>query len=253
MGLVVTTVAMGCHEKSIVPQKEVPAVEKPLACPTDMTTVGDSCVDVYEAYVVELLPGGRERSHSPYVGVEGLVVRARNEKGKIPQGYISQVQSAAACREAGKRLCQAEEFERACGADRKSSYPYGGQVRVAGYCNEGTGSGMSHFFGDDPKHWTYENFNDPRLNQEPDGLAASGSFEKCVSPSGVHDCVGNLHEWGADLPDEEGHGRFRGGFYGDAEENGHGCRYVTSAHDPNYHDYSTGFRCCANVAIIPPR
>ena len=43
------------------------------------------------------------------------------------------------------------------------------------------------------------------------------------------------------------HGRFRGGWYGDAENNGPGCTYVTSAHEPTYHDYSTGFRCCADA------
>jgi hypothetical protein len=59
-----------------------------------------------------------------------------------------------------------------------------------------------------------------------------------------------MHEWGADSPDAKGHGRFRGGFYGDAETNGHGCNYVTGAHEPTYHDYSTGFRCCADLA--PP-
>jgi hypothetical protein len=58
--------------------------------------------------------------------------------------------------------------------------------------------------------------------------------------------MGNLHEWGSDPADSEGHGRFRGGFYGDAEENGPGCLYVTSAHELAYHDYSTGFRCCAD-------
>ena len=52
----------------------------------------------------------------------------------------------------------------------------------------------------------------------------------------------------SDAPDVKGHGRFRGGFYGDAEINGPGCLYVTSAHDPTYHDYSTGFRCCTRAA-----
>ena len=36
--------------------------------------------------------------------------------------------------------------------------------------------------------------------------------------------------------------------YGDAEQNGPGCHYVTSAHEITYHDYSTGFRCCADAA-----
>jgi len=44
-----------------------------------------------------------------------------------------------------------------------------------------------------------------------------------------------------------GHGYFRGGFYGDAEINGAGCNYVTTAHAAVYHDYSTGFRCCRDA------
>jgi hypothetical protein len=27
-------------------------------------------------------------------------------------------------------------------------------------------------------------------------------------------------------------------------QNGEGCTYATSAHAFDYHDYSTGFRCC---------
>ena len=105
---------------------------------------------------------------------------------------------------------------------------------------------MIRFFGPNPRRWTFANLNDPRLNQAEGGLAKSGQYAKCVSKLGVHDCVGNLHDWGSDPPDALGLGRFRGGFYGDAEVNGHGCKYVTRAHGPTYHDYSTGFRCCAD-------
>jgi sulfatase modifying factor 1 len=221
---------------------------RPLTCPPDMAQIGAYCMDHYEAYVVEVLPGGRERAHSPFDVVEGLDVRAKNAKGVIPQAYISQVQAAGACASAGKRLCTETEFHTACsGGDPVNYYPYGGQVRMPGYCNEGKGSSMVRFFGDDPQQWTYAEFNDPRLNQAEGGLAPAGRYERCVSPFGVHDCVGNLHEWGADPADEKGHGRFRGGFYGDAENNGHGCRYVTHAHEPTYHDYSTGFRCCEDA------
>jgi sulfatase modifying factor 1 len=208
------------------------------------------CVDPYEASVVEVGSDGKERPHSPYLGVEALVVRAKSKKGVVPQAYISQIQSAAACANVGKRLCAAVEFETACsGGDPANYYPYGGQVRMPGYCNEGKGSSMVRYFGADPMRWTYEAFNDPRLNQASGGLAPTGSFEKCVSPFGIHDCVGNLHEWGSDPADEQGRSRFRGGFYGDAENNGHGCHYVTHAHGPGYHDYSTGFRCCADARV----
>ncbi len=220
----------------------------PSRCPPEMAPVGKYCIDRYEAYVVEILSGGRERPHSPYAVVDGLEVRAKSAKGVIPQAYISQVQAARACANAGKRLCSELEFRTACsGGDPANDYPYGGQVRMPGYCNEGKGSSMVRLFGNDPLQWTSEEFNDPRLNQWDGGLAATGSYEKCVSPFGVHDCVGNLHEWGADPADESGRARFRGGFYGDAEINGQGCRYVTRAHGPMYHDYSTGFRCCGDA------
>ena len=44
--------------------------------------------------------------------------------------------------------------------------------------------------------------------------------------------VGNLHEWIED-PD----GTFKGGFYVDAERNGPGCLYTTTAHAGTYRDY----------------
>jgi len=214
-----------------------------------MASPGDFCVDRWEDYVVELDARGGEHPHSPYEPVEGLVVRARTAAGLVPQGYISQVQARRACENAGKRLCTAIEFRTACrGSSADALYPYGGRRRVAGYCNEGKGSMVPLLYGADPSRWTYAAFNDPRLNQLPGGLAPTGSYPHCESQAGVWDCVGNLHEWGSDVPDATGHSRFRGGFYGDAEANGPGCLYVTSAHEPTYHDYSTGFRCCADSA-----
>jgi formylglycine-generating enzyme required for sulfatase activity len=206
----------------------------------------DFCVDRYEASTLELSDGG-PRPHSPFLVVTGLVVQAVSLAAVPPQGYISQVEATAACARAGKRLCSAGEFAQFCrGPDATNFYPYGGETRIAGACNEGKGSSVARFFGSDPTKWTYAEFNDPRLNQWDGGLAPTGSYPKCVSPWGVYDCVGNLHEWGSDAADANGHGRFRGGFYGDAELNGPGCRYVTSAHELTYHDYSTGFRCCAD-------
>jgi hypothetical protein len=221
-------------------------------CPALMAYVplgadGGVCVDRYEAYVVEIDATGAEQPHSPYLVVAGLTIRAKVAPNVTPQGYISQVQAAQACQNAGKRLCNATEFANACrGANPVNWYPYGGETKKPGYCNEGKGSSMARFFGTDPNQWTYAEFNDPRLNQWDGGLANGGAYYRCVSPYGIYDCVGNLHEWGSDPADSKGHGRFRGGFYGDAEINGHGCLYVTSAHELTYHDYSTGFRCCAD-------
>jgi sulfatase modifying factor 1 len=232
----------------------VPIVLRPAAtCPDEamVRLAGGAsayCIDRWEAYVVELDAQGLEHPHSPYAVVDGLNVRAKSAPGVVPQGYISQVQATLACGNAGKRLCSADEFHLACeGPDATNWYPYGGETHIAGYCNEGKGSMVPVYYGSDPQTWTYADFNDPRLNQIDGGLAPTASYPHCESPAGLFDCVGNLHEWGSDPADANGHGRFRGGFYGDAEINGHGCLYVTSAHELAYHDYSTGFRCCADA------
>ena len=217
-------------------------------CLEGQVLVSTFCIDRYEAYLVEVDEQGREHPHSPYDTIGSLHVRAKVAKGAVPQAYISQVQARAACADAGKRLCKAEEYICACrGPGKNDFYPYGGMQRRAGNCNEGKGSFVALAFGSDFSKLTYEQFNDPKLDQMPGGLAKAGSFPRRESPDHVFDLVGNLHEW----VDEEsdGHGRFRGGFYGDAENNGPGCTYVTTAHEPTYHDYSTGFRCCADPSV----
>jgi hypothetical protein len=231
----------------------VPIVVRPRCPDRAMVLIGAFCIDRWEDYVVELDAQGTEHTHSPYEPVDGLTVRAKSAPHQVPQGYISQVQAGGACAQAGKRLCTAAEFRVACsGADGDNWYPYGGQMHVPGDCNEGKGSMMPTFYGNDPSTWTFADFNDPRLNQVDGGLAPTASYPRCQSPYGIFDCVGNLHEWSAEPADANGHGRFRGGFYGDAEINGHGCLYVTSAHEPTYHDYSTGFRCCADAEDTTP-
>ncbi len=217
------------------------------ACTEGMAHIGHYCMDRYEAYVVELDETGHEQPHSPYTPVDGLRVRAKVAGGVVPQGYISQVQAASACQTAGKRLCTASEFSLACrGPDHNAAYPYGGSLHQRGKCNEGKGSAVQAVFG---MGVPYDKslMNDPRLNRWPGGLAKTGSYAGSVSPYGVYDLVGNLHEWGAEVA-PNGHGYFRGGYYGDAELNGPGCNYVTTAHAAIYHDYSTGFRCCQDEA-----
>ena len=218
----------------------------PSACPAGMAHVGGYCIDRYEAYVVELDATGGELSHSPYLPVDGLKIRAKVAEGVVPQGYISQVQARSACQNAGKRLCSAPEFSLACrGPNHSATYPYGGTHRQPGKCNEGKGSAVTAVFGQGAP-FDRQLMNDARLNRWPGGLAKTGAYSASVSPYGVFDLVGNLHEWGAEVA-ANGHGAFRGGFYGDAEVNGRGCNYVTTAHAAAYHDYSTGFRCCRDA------
>jgi len=224
------------------------AVSPRPSCPPEMAHVEAFCVDRWEAHVVELDSSGGEHPHSPYDLVAGRHVRAKSAPGVVPQGYVSQIEARDACNAASKRLCAQTEFVRACrGPGDASFYPYGGRVHRANVCNEGKFSAVTMMFGRNPSLWSYANFNDPRLNQLAGGLAPTGAFEGCVTPDGVYDMVGNLHEWVESSPDKHLHVRFRGGSYGDAEQNGPGCLYVTSAHEQEYHDYSTGFRCCRDA------
>lgn len=94
----------------------------------------------------------------------------------------------------------------------------------------------------EPSVWTQ--LNDPRLGQVEGALAKTGSHEACTSGYGALDMMGNLHEWVKTDPTLP-HGTFAGGYYLDTSLNGDGCQYRTTAHAHDYHDYSTGFRCCA--------
>ncbi len=218
-------------------------------CPAEMALVdGRVCVDRWEASLVERLGAGRERAWSPFEAVDGHdgTVRAVSLPGVVPQGYISGEQARLACEISGKRLCSAEEWERACRGPRDTRFPYGNERRRLA-CNDDVRSvhpvaeaGLQS--GLDPQRWWSEGMNDPLINQLAGALLATGVRAECTNEHGVYDMVGNLHEW-IDDPS----GTFRGGFYMDTALNGEGCAYETVAHDFRYHDYSTGFRCCMDA------
>ena len=229
-----------------------PAAQNGL-CPPDMSSIDDRyCIDRYEASLVEILPNGDERPWSPYEAIDHHVVngrlpivRAVNAFGGVPQAYISEVQAKTACERSGKRLCKATEWKRACMGPQKTLYPYGNQ-NEPGRCNDQGRSPMAVVFGlgggTKPSLWT-PHMNDPALNHLAGTVAKSGSHAGCTNDYGVYDMVGNVHEW-VDDPN----GTFLGGFYLDTHQLGDGCNYRTPGHDIYYHDYSTGFRCCADVA-----
>ncbi len=219
-------------------------------CPTGMAIIsgaagfGAFCVDRYEASLVEILPNGDERPFDSFHTVENHIVRAVSERGVFPHGYISEVQAKDACARSGKRLCKADEWRKACMGPGRSTFGYG-DTRRSGKCNDHGTSPMISVMQlrvDRPQTWTYDKMNDPRLNQAPSTLARTGEHTGCTNGYGVYDMVGNLHEW---VDDPEG--TFQGGYYLDTHVNGDGCTYRTVAHGPAYHDYSTGFRCCADA------
>lgn len=86
-------------------------------CPAGMAPVTGKprvCIDRWEAHLVELLDDGTEHTWSPYFNPGPLRVPAKSAPGAIPQAYVSQVQSGAACTAASKRLCKDDERVAAC-------------------------------------------------------------------------------------------------------------------------------------------
>ena len=215
-------------------------------CPDGMVPVDSFCIDRYEAALIDDSPGNTSAPWSPYFNPGTTPVHAVSARFAVPQGYISQVQAGAACAAAGKRLCTDSEWLRACRGPDATTYPFGNDY-VAGTCNDTRAvNPVVELHGSDSSQWTFADFNDPCLDQLPQGLTRAGNWPACVSAEGVYDLMGNLLEWTADPA-----GTFRGGDYVNSTINGNGCLYVTTAHDALYHDYSTGFRCCSDAPPAP--
>jgi hypothetical protein len=227
-----------------VAEGSLPAPKPAGKCPPEMALVaGRFCVDRWEGTIVLREPNGTETPHSPYVPPPpDRVAVARSVAGVVPQAYISARQAEEACRAAGKRLCQPVEWRVACGGSEGTAFPYG-PTRAPGKCHDSGASPMLAFHAATMKRgWGPTELNDPRNNQLEGTVAKTGAFPDCVTDLGVHDMVGNLHEWTADP-----NGTFQGGYWLDTAQHGDGCAYRTIAHGFGYKDYSTGFRCCADL------
>jgi formylglycine-generating enzyme len=206
-------------------------------CLRGMVSLGSFCIDRFEASLVDEMGG----SLSPYQNPGATLAFAVSIAGAIPQGYISGDQAADACAAAGKRLCTDDEWLAACRGPDEHVYPYGDALEL-GRCNDhrAVHPAVELFMTEDPS--IYSMLDDACLNQLEDSLAPTGAFAGCVTDAGAFDLMGNLHEWMSDPA-----GTFRGGFYVDTMINGPGCLYVTTAHNTAHWDYSTGFRCCAEL------
>ncbi|PKN45427.1 MAG: hypothetical protein CVU63_08900 [Deltaproteobacteria bacterium HGW-Deltaproteobacteria-20] len=173
--------------------------------------------------------------------------RAVSAPDVVPQGYTPGFVADPACREAGKRLCREQEWVLACKGEKGTKHPYGDRYQQ-GRCNV--------FRQDHPGRILHGNWSvglsDPRLNLVEDDsgplLRATGGTPSCKSVWGqdaILDMVGNLDEWVDDPV-----GVFVGGFYSRSTRNG--CEARVGSHPAAYFDYSTGFRCCADLVGAPP-
>lgn len=229
----------GVCDPNASPEPNVGLVEAPGTggCPPGMALVETFCVDVFEASLVH---AQTSEPMSPFQNPGVTLARAVSIAGAVPQGYINQIEADDACTNAGKRLCTDDEWLRACRGPDDFTYPYG-DVLELGVCNDHRAVHPAiEYFGTNAA-WIWSELGNACLDQLPDSLDPSGTNPGCVTADGLYDMMGNLHEWTADPA-----GTFRGGYFVDTVMNGHGCLYVTTAHDVSHWDYSTGFRCCAD-------
>jgi formylglycine-generating enzyme required for sulfatase activity len=247
--------------------RPVPASAGPRdLCPPEMAFSEGFCMDRFEGRLLERGADGALSPFPPFARPKQGTFVAESRAGVRPQAYISQLEAARACENAGKRLCKLNEWYRACRGEHDTRYPYGAAY-VRGRCNVGKPHLLTLLHGSDPNAWSYEKaFNDPELDRRPGFLAETAEYSGCVSSAGIFDLVGNLHEWVADRVDasiaeklplqagirariahNRGKGVFMGGFFSTTNEHGKGCEFVTMAHEASYHDYSTGFRCCKDL------
>jgi hypothetical protein len=242
-------IALGARNWSEYAEEQLGSPMPGAVCPPEMANVDDRfCIDRWEGTLVEMLSDGREVPWPPFGALpeEGHSLRAVSAAKVYPQAYISGAQAARACAAAGKRLCAPVEWRKACMGPDENTFGYGND-RISGRCNDSGRSPMLRLFPQVAVSWRLvgmTEMNDARLNQLEATLAPTGSHDACTNGYGVFDMVGNLHEWTSDP-----NGTFQGGYYLDTHINGDGCEYRTVAHEFTYHDYSTGFRCCAEPVV----
>lgn len=177
-------------------------------CPSDMVAVGLClCIDRFEAS----RPDATDKS----AGVNNSYATSR--AGVLPWTEVDWFTADKACKAAGKRLCTAEEWRKACQGEGNYVYPYGNTFDPSA-CN---GS-------DDPN---------------PGNVFPTGTYAKCKSTYGSFDMSGNIEEWNAtDYPD--GKKGVRGGSYLNGNELYTKCSYEAPPVKADFKSRTIGFRCC---------
>jgi hypothetical protein len=242
-------VSVVTHEQP--PPSVVKASSEGVACPKDTVLVeGDYCEGVVHT-CLESKPGSGCVRFKPSVAkCVGKVEHMRfcidkyewpNQAGSKPLLMQSWNDARDKCSSIGKRLCDDDEWTLACEGPDHLPYPYG-WARDKTACNidnRWIAPGDSLYSRNPAKAAAEAS----RL----DKTVASGQYENCVSPYGVHDMTGNADEWTVNVT---GGGKpyasyLKGGHWIGEVRNR--CRPATESHSPSDVFYDFGFRCCANV------
>lgn len=188
------------------------AASQKARCPDGMVPAREGvCIDIYEWPNVR---GGR-----PLVHASGLEDDRTN----------TVLDADLLCSLAHKRVCDIAEWQSACG----DKYPYGDTFDPTACNTEKKWRSV-----DEAKIDRWDKAELKRLDQsEP-----SGSYERCRSPSGAYDMVGNAEEWVKCAEGAYGW-CLMGRYWGERGS----CTFVVKKHAPRWHFYETGFRCCKDM------
>ena len=136
-------------------------------------------------------------------------------KGQVPVANVTFADAEQLCRKENKRLCTADEWERACSGTGRQRYPQPSTQFAGEPCNVLTRNSPGH-------------------------VVQSGSFDDCRTPYGVFDMNGNVAEWTA--PVKNGSAYAYGGTWLFPPEKA-ACSSKVELKASNAYPY-VGFRCC---------
>ena len=186
-------------------------------------SVGDFEVYAFEASRPGATAEAAGFDPRPEDGVRAFVEeRACSRAGVLPWADLTWADADRACRAAGARLCDADEWLRACAGVDGEAYPYG-----ADFDRRACNGGGFDVDGD-------------RVGVQ-DGLLTCGHVESCAR-DGIHDLSGNLKEWTEDRVD--GLRPVRGGGFESNLPGGLACAQRADLKAADFHHRSIGFRCC---------
>ena len=207
----------------------------PPKCPDDMVYAekAEVCVDRYEWPNIE--------GSKPAIAMTAI---------RSPWDEDETTNAEALCKSVGKRLCEMTEWVTACKGKGGTDYPFGRKLPNKRPAAEDAPCNYAQWYKAPDGRKVFKRDRDElaRLNQS-DPAGERG----CVSGSKAEDMMGNVEEWvtcptwmsrSGDNCRGEGDDKVcycLAGRYWSAPVK---CHEMIAGHDPAWHDYETGFRCC---------
>jgi len=150
------------------------------------------------------------------------------------------------CASVGKRMCELEEWVPSCRGKGGTDYPFGRKLPKRRPSAKDAPCNYAQWFRepDEMRVWERDPDEMARLDQS-DPAGARG----CVSGGGAEDMMGNAEEWircPSWMSSNCSGGAcycLAGRYWSDAVP----CQKMVAGHDPSWHYYETGFRCCSDL------